>query len=100
MNEIFKWYKLFTDVQESIENNPRVSWTSISRTDENVQCVREVLNSDRRLSVLIIADETDIDKMMMYKIATENCDAKELRQIGPESLDRRPKPDAIVWNLL
>lgn len=43
-----------------------------SRTDDNVQCVREVLNSDRRLSVRMVADEIVIDTTTVHRIITEN----------------------------
>lgn len=42
-----------------------------STTDDNVQRVREVLNSDRRLSVRMAADEIGIDTMTVHRIITE-----------------------------
>ena len=57
---IFKWHKLFKDGRESVEDEPRAGRPSTSRTDDNVQRVREVLNSDRRLSVRMVADEIGI----------------------------------------
>ena len=62
---VFKGHKLFKDGRA-----PRRP--STSRADKKVQRVREVLNSDRRLSVRMIADRIGIDKMTVHTIITEN----------------------------
>lgn len=41
---------------ERVEDEPRAGRPSTSRTDDNVECVRVVLNSDRHLSVRMVAD--------------------------------------------
>ena len=44
----------------------------MTRTNDKVQRVREVLNSERRLSVRTIADRIGIDKMTLHTIVGEN----------------------------
>lgn len=43
---VFKCYKLFKGGQECVEDDPRAGWPSTWRTDDNVERVRKVLNSD------------------------------------------------------
>jgi len=90
---VFKWHKLFKDGRESVEDESRAGQPSTSRTDGNEQRVREVLNSDRRLSVRMIAYRIGIDKMTVHTIIT---DAEDLHQTRPEGLDGRPKAEASV----
>ena len=75
---IFKWHKAFKDGRENVEDEPRAGRPSTSKTDDNVQRVREVLNSDRRLSVRLIADMVGIDKMTAHVIITENLAMRKI----------------------
>ena len=60
---VCKWHKLFKDGREGLKDEPRTGRPSASKTNDKVQPVREMLNSDRRLSVRIIADQIGIGKM-------------------------------------
>ncbi|XP_011859854.1 PREDICTED: putative uncharacterized protein FLJ37770 [Vollenhovia emeryi] len=75
---VFKWHKLFKDGRESVEDKPRAGRPSTSRTDDNVQRVRDVLNSNRRLSVRMIADQIGIDKMIVHTIITEDLAIRKI----------------------
>ena len=54
---IFEWHKRFRGGREDVEDNPRSERPTTSRTNKNVERVREKVRSDRRLSVRMIADE-------------------------------------------
>lgn len=45
------------------EDTPCAGLLIMLRTDENLQCVHEMLNSDRRLNLRVIADCIGIDTM-------------------------------------
>lgn len=51
---------------------------STSRNEDNMQRVCEVLNSDRRLSVSMIADHVGIDKMIVHTIITEDLGMRRI----------------------
>ena len=78
---VFKW--LFKDGREGVEGEPRAGWLSTSRTDEKVQRVREVLNSDRRLSMRMIAHPIGIDRMTVHTIFTENLAMQKITTMHP-----------------
>ncbi|KAJ8944194.1 hypothetical protein NQ318_016175 [Aromia moschata] len=54
LGAIHQWHKLFKNGRESVKDEPCAGWPSTSGTDDNMQRVREVLNSDRRLSMRMI----------------------------------------------
>ena len=49
--QVFRWHKAFLDGRESVEDEPHSGRPCTSKTDENVTKVRDLVRSDRRLSV-------------------------------------------------
>jgi len=62
----------FKEEREEVEDDHRSGRPSTSLTEENVQCVREKVRSDRRLTVRIIADELDMNSERVWRIITED----------------------------
>jgi len=60
---IFKWHKAFKEERENVESDSRSGITISSTNNPNVQVVRAVMTKDRRLSVIMIAEETTFVKM-------------------------------------
>ena len=54
---LFEWYMRFKEGREMVEDDYRSGRPSTSRTDENVERVRQKVRSYRRLTVRMIADE-------------------------------------------
>ena len=54
---LFKWHRRFKEGREEVEDDHRSGRPFTSRTDENVERVRQKVRSDRRLTVRMIADE-------------------------------------------
>ncbi|GFW98064.1 putative transposase [Trichonephila clavipes] len=50
-NSIFRWFKAFSEGKKSIEDKPRSGRPSVSKTTENVVRVRDLVRSDRRLTL-------------------------------------------------
>lgn len=76
--QIFNWHKCFKEGRENVEDEDRSGRPSTSRTDQNVQKVRDVLNSDRRLSVRMIAEEVRLDKMTVHSIITKDLSMRKI----------------------
>ena len=58
---LFKWYRRFKEGRKEVEDDQRSGRSSTSRTDENVERVRQKVRSDRRLAVGIVADELSMN---------------------------------------
>ena len=49
-----------------------------SQTDENVTRVRDLLNSDRRKSVRLLADPVNIPKTVVHRIVTDELNMRKV----------------------
>ena len=58
---IFERHKRFREGREDVEDDPKSGRPTTSRTNKNVERVREKVRSDRRLTVRMIADELSMN---------------------------------------
>ena len=63
-----KWHKVFNEGREEIADEPRSGRPTTTRTEENVDRVREVLRTDRRLSIQQIADTLHMSTFAVHGI--------------------------------
>ena len=69
---LFEWHRRFKQGREEVEDDHRSGRPSTSRTDENVERVRQKVRSDRRLTVRIIADELGMKSERIWRIISED----------------------------
>jgi hypothetical protein len=50
-SSIFEWHKMFKAGREDVRDDERTGRPKINRTDKNVEKVRKLIRSDRRLSL-------------------------------------------------
>ncbi|XP_011699262.1 PREDICTED: putative uncharacterized protein FLJ37770, partial [Wasmannia auropunctata] len=73
-----KWHKAFKEGREEIADEPRSGRPTTARTNENVDRVRKVLRSDRRLSIQQIADTLHMSKFTVHRIVTEDLQMRKV----------------------
>jgi len=56
----FEWHRRFKEGREEVKDDQRSGRPSTSKTEENVQRVREKVRNNRSLTVRMIADELDM----------------------------------------
>ena len=61
-----------------MEDDPRSGTPTTSRTNENVERVREKVRSDRRLTVRMIADELSMNSERVWRIITEDLGMRKV----------------------
>ncbi|KAJ8944153.1 hypothetical protein NQ318_013393, partial [Aromia moschata] len=64
--------KAFAEGREYVNDENRAGRPSISSSDDNVKRVRDLLNTDRRLSVRLISETLDITKTIIHEIVSES----------------------------
>ncbi|KYN10054.1 hypothetical protein ALC57_17743, partial [Trachymyrmex cornetzi] len=68
---VYKWYKLFQEGRENVNDEPRSGRPSTSKTDENVQEVKEIVLKNRRITIREIADDLNISFGSCQSILTD-----------------------------
>src|SRR5213083_1825611 len=71
-SRVFEWFARFKAGRESVEDDARSGRPCSSRNDENVQRVQELVRSDRRLPLEMIAKRLNISKGSVFTIMTED----------------------------
>ena len=75
---IFEWHKRFREGREDVEDDPKSGRPTTSRTNENVEHVREKVCSDCRLTVRMIADELSMNSERVWRIITEDLGMRKV----------------------
>ena len=63
----FEWHKQFREGREECEDNQRSGRPVTSRTDSNIDRVKQLVCADRRLTVRMICEELSIGRDAVYK---------------------------------
>ena len=75
---VFEWHRRFREGEEDVEDKPRSGRPSSSKTDENVEAVRQAVRGDRRLTVRMIAEQVGIDRQTVWQIITEELRMRKI----------------------
>jgi len=68
--QVFRWHKTFLYGGESVEDESRCGRPGTSKTDENVTKVRDLLRSDRLLTVRMISSVLNLNRQTVHEILT------------------------------
>ena len=84
----FEWHRRLKEGRrEEVEDDRRSGRPSTSRTDENVERVRQKVRSDCRFTVRIVADELCMNSKRVWRIITEDLG---MRKIYAKMVPRLP----------
>ena len=74
----FEWHKRFREGREECEDDQRSGRPVTSKTDSNINRVKQLVRADRRLTVRMICEELSIGRDTVWKILTENLKMRKL----------------------
>ncbi|KAM5248787.1 protein GVQW3 [Ctenodactylus gundi] len=75
---VFDWHKRFKEGREDVRDDARSGRPVTHRTDENIQKVRDLVYSNRQLTVRMMAEELNLDKETVRLILKENLKMRKV----------------------
>ena len=75
-----------------MEDEPRAGRTSTSITDDNVERVRSLVRSDRRLTLRMISSELNLNRFTVHQFLTQDMDMRKMcAKMVPKNLATEQK---------
>ena len=75
---VYKWYKLFTERREDVNDDARPGRPSTSTTDENVEEVKKIVMENRRITIREVAEDVGISVGSCHAIFSDVLDMKRV----------------------
>jgi len=76
--ECFEWHRRFKEEREDVQDDPRSGQPKTQRTGANVDRVRTLVRSDRRLGVRVIAEELNMNRETVRQIVKEDLGMRKI----------------------
>jgi len=90
--QAFHWHKMFSEGRTFVEDEQHSRWPSTTRTGYNTARVRELIRSDWRLIVRMIADEVNMNWETVHLILTEGLGMRKIcAQMVPRNLTEQQR---------
>ena len=89
--QVFRGNKYFLEGRGQMEDEPRAGRPT-SKTDENVERVRSLVRSDRRLTLKMISSELNLNRFTVHQILTQDLDMRKVcAKMVPKNLTTEQK---------
>ncbi|XP_062950117.1 protein GVQW3 isoform X2 [Cynocephalus volans] len=75
---VFDWHKRFKEGREDVRDDARSGRPVTHRTDENIRKVKDLVCSNRQLTVRMMAEELNLDKETVRRILKENLNMRKV----------------------
>ena len=93
---LFEWHRRFKKGREEVGDDHRGGRPSTSRTDENVERVRQKVRRDRSLVVGMIADELGMNSKGVWRTITEDLGMRKIcAKMVPRLLNEGQKEQGV-----
>ena len=93
---LFEWHRRFKERREQVEDDHMSGRPSTSRTDENVERLRQKVWSDHCLTVRMIADELGMNSERVWRIITEDLGMRKIcAKMVPRLLNEGQKEQRV-----
>ena len=75
-----------------MEDEPHAGRPSTSKTDDNVERMRSLVKSDRRLTLRMISSELNFNRFTVYQILSQDLDMRKVcAKMVPKNLTTEQK---------
>ncbi|XP_011049685.1 PREDICTED: putative uncharacterized protein FLJ37770 [Acromyrmex echinatior] len=86
-SNVYRWYKMFSEGREDVNDEERVGRPSTSTTDENIDEVKKIVLANRRITVREVAEDLNISIGSCHSIFTNDLGMRHRINIAKELLD-------------
>ena len=94
---LFEWHKRFTSGREDVEDDPKSGQPSTTKTAGNIGKVNELVRSDRRLTLCMMAEELNINHESVCTILLEELHMRKVcAKIVPKLLSDDQKQHRVL----
>ena len=77
-SSVFEWHRRFKEGREDVQDDPRSGQPKTQRTDANVGRVRNLVRSDGRVGVRVIAEELNMNRETVQQIVKEDLGMRKI----------------------
>ena len=89
---VFELHKRFKSDRKEVKNNPKSGRPSTTKTDKNIMRVKQLMRSDRRLPIQMIADEVGLNRESVRTIFLHDLGMRKMyAKLVPKILSRDQK---------
>ncbi|KYN39705.1 hypothetical protein ALC56_05908 [Trachymyrmex septentrionalis] len=71
-SHVYRWYKMFSEGREDVNDEERAGHPSTSTTDENIDEVKKIVLANRRITVREVAEDLNISICWCHSIFTND----------------------------
>nr|QXJ78547.1 putative DD34D transposase [Floraphis choui] len=103
--QVFRWHKAFLEGREEVSDEVRVGRPLTTTFDETVVRVRELLNTNRQLSVRLVSQTLNIPKSTVHEIVMNNLQMRKVcvklvpKVLTDDQRSHRLETCQELWNL-
>ena len=93
---VFEWHNRFVEGRENVEDDPKSGRSCTSTTDTNIEKVWQLVCSDHRLTIRIIANEVGMDKQTVCTIMVDTLGIRKVcAKMVPRLLNEEQKAQRL-----
>ena len=89
---VYKWYKLFTEGREEVNDDARTGRPSTSTTNENTEAVKKIVMENRRITIRKVAEDVGISVGSCHAIFSDILGLCVAAKFVPKLLNFDQKP--------
>ena len=95
-SSVFEWHRRFKEGRVDVQDDPRSGEPKTQRADTNVDRVRTLVRSDRRLGVRVISEELNMNRELLRQILKEDLGVRKISaRNGALNFDTRPETTSV-----
>ena len=94
-SNIYRWYKMFSEGREDMNDEERAGRPSTSTTDENIDEVKKIVLANRRITVREVVEDLNISIGSCHSIFTNDLGMRRVAKFVPKLLNFDQKQHRI-----